>query len=64
MALTLVEASRKARSLTWAETTISVNILVDRNGREREYTFDRSGKVVGRVIDGEVIAFDFPWLPR
>lgn len=64
MALTLIEASREARHLKLAATTHSVNILVLRNGREREYAFDRNGKVVGRMFDGELVKFDYPWLPR
>lgn len=64
MALTLAQASRQARSLTWAETTRSVNILVSRNGRDREYTFDRRGMVIGRVLCGEVVKFDYPWMPK
>lgn len=64
MALTLIEASREARRLDWADTTRSVNILVTRNGREREYAFDRGGKVIGRMFDGELVQFDHPWQPR
>lgn len=64
MALTLAQASLAARRLEWADSTHSVNILVLRNGREREYAFDRGGKVVGRIIDGELVKFDHPWQPR
>lgn len=64
MALTLIEASREARRIKFAPTTHSVIISVVRNGREREYAFDRNGKVVGRMVDGELVKFDFPWLPK
>ena len=54
----LLSASKYARHThKWASTTVSIGLAVFRNGKERIYHFDRSGRVVGPERDGQV----HPW---
>ena len=63
MALSLYEASQEARRIAksgeWSYTTRHVGILVSRNGRERVYFFDKTGRVCGyEGLDVDFVPLD------
>ena len=51
-AITVADASAEARRIPWASSTLSVGILISRNGREMVWHFDRFGRAVAIERDG------------
>ena len=46
-------ARTKARTMTWADTTHSVSFTIPTTSGERELFFDRDGKIVGIMLNGD-----------